>query len=139
MVGWALSMVLIDLPFSHWTHVTFKQLAPSALNLTTMIMSDSPAPVPGHPSPMAGGCQPGSVKFPVPAGKMCDTCKVKPATYPDKNDWNCADMIANSRNFKLNLRVRRVAARALKKKALHISHFKQNSPICGIKLFLALV
>jgi WD40 repeat protein len=25
MVGWALSMVLIDLPFSHWTHVTFKQ------------------------------------------------------------------------------------------------------------------
>jgi hypothetical protein len=24
MVGWALSMVLIDLPFSHWTHVTFK-------------------------------------------------------------------------------------------------------------------
>ena len=30
------------------------------------------------------------VKFPVPAGKMCDTCKVKPATYPDKNDWNCA-------------------------------------------------
>jgi hypothetical protein len=23
MVGWALSMVLIDLPFSHWTHVTF--------------------------------------------------------------------------------------------------------------------
>jgi hypothetical protein len=35
------------------------------------------------------------VKFPVPAGnfklKMCDTCKVKQATYPDKNDWNCAD------------------------------------------------
>ena len=25
MVAWALSMVLIDLPFSHWTHVTFKQ------------------------------------------------------------------------------------------------------------------
>ncbi len=24
MVVWALSMVLIDLPFSHWTHVTFK-------------------------------------------------------------------------------------------------------------------
>ena len=24
MVAWALSMVLIDLPFSHWTHVTFK-------------------------------------------------------------------------------------------------------------------
>jgi hypothetical protein len=25
MVGWALSIGLIDLPFSHWTHVTFKQ------------------------------------------------------------------------------------------------------------------
>ncbi len=24
MVGWALSIGLIDLPFSHWTHVTFK-------------------------------------------------------------------------------------------------------------------
>ncbi len=31
MVAWALSMVLIDLPFSHWTHasVTFKQRAGS--------------------------------------------------------------------------------------------------------------
>ena len=29
MVTWALSMVLIDLPFSHWTHVTFKQVRPS--------------------------------------------------------------------------------------------------------------
>ncbi len=28
MVAWALSMVLIDLPFSHWTHVTFKQRPP---------------------------------------------------------------------------------------------------------------
>jgi hypothetical protein len=25
MVGWALSIGLIDLPFTHWTHVTFKQ------------------------------------------------------------------------------------------------------------------
>ena len=25
VVGWALSIGLIDLPFSHWTHVTFKQ------------------------------------------------------------------------------------------------------------------
>ena len=25
MVGWALSIGLIDLPFSHWMHVTFKQ------------------------------------------------------------------------------------------------------------------
>jgi hypothetical protein len=25
MVGWALSIGLIDLPFSHWTHVTFKR------------------------------------------------------------------------------------------------------------------
>jgi hypothetical protein len=29
MVGWALSIGLIDLPFSHWTHVTFKQVHPS--------------------------------------------------------------------------------------------------------------
>ncbi len=28
MVGWALSIGLIDSPFSHWTHVTFKQLPP---------------------------------------------------------------------------------------------------------------
>jgi hypothetical protein len=27
MVGWALSIGLIDLPFSHWTHVTFKHRA----------------------------------------------------------------------------------------------------------------
>jgi hypothetical protein len=26
MVGWALSIRLIDLPFSHWTHVTFKRV-----------------------------------------------------------------------------------------------------------------
>ncbi len=31
------------------------------------------------------------VKIPIPAGKMCDTCKVKPAAFPDKNDWNCAE------------------------------------------------
>jgi hypothetical protein len=31
------------------------------------------------------------VKITIPAGKMCDTCKVKPAAYPDKNDWNCAE------------------------------------------------
>ncbi len=29
MVGWALSSGLIDLPFSHWTHVTLKVGAPS--------------------------------------------------------------------------------------------------------------
>ncbi len=28
MVGWALSLGLIDLPFSHWTHVTFKHERP---------------------------------------------------------------------------------------------------------------
>ena len=28
MVGWALSIGLIDLPFSHWTHVTFKHMVP---------------------------------------------------------------------------------------------------------------
>jgi hypothetical protein len=27
VVGWALSIGLIDLPFSHWTHVTFKHLS----------------------------------------------------------------------------------------------------------------
>ncbi len=27
MVGWTLSIGLIDLPFSHWTHVTFKHLS----------------------------------------------------------------------------------------------------------------
>ncbi len=32
-----------------------------------------------------------SAKITVPVGKMCDACKVKPAAYPDKNDWNCAD------------------------------------------------
>lgn len=31
------------------------------------------------------------VKITVPVGKICDTCKVKPAAYPDNNDWNCAD------------------------------------------------
>ena len=31
------------------------------------------------------------LKITVPVGKMCDACKVKPAAYPDKNDWNCAD------------------------------------------------
>ena len=31
------------------------------------------------------------VKVSVPKGKMCDTCKVKPALYPDKKEWNCAD------------------------------------------------
>jgi hypothetical protein len=28
MVGWTLSIGLIDLPFSHWTHVTFKHTLP---------------------------------------------------------------------------------------------------------------
>ncbi len=33
------------------------------------------------------------VKVVVPTGKMCDTCKVKPAVFPDnlKNEWNCAE------------------------------------------------
>ncbi len=28
----------------------------------------------------------------VPSGKMCDTCKVNPATHPDslRGEWNCA-------------------------------------------------
>jgi hypothetical protein len=34
MVGWALSIGLIDLPFSHWTHVTFKHLSPPDPTLT---------------------------------------------------------------------------------------------------------
>ncbi len=31
------------------------------------------------------------VKITVPVGKICDTCKVKPAAYSDNNDRNCAD------------------------------------------------
>ena len=40
MVAWALSMVLIDLPFSHWTHVTFKQRKLDSL-VTTQIVCES--------------------------------------------------------------------------------------------------
>jgi hypothetical protein len=31
IVGWALSIGLIDLPFSHWTHVKFKHIGSSGL------------------------------------------------------------------------------------------------------------
>ncbi len=43
MVAWALSMVLIDLPFSHWTHVTFKQASLLRQRLRQQRVNGQPA------------------------------------------------------------------------------------------------
>ncbi len=45
MIGWALSIVLIDLPFSHWTHVTFKH-SPSGRSCWPALARDRCRPGP---------------------------------------------------------------------------------------------
>jgi hypothetical protein len=75
MVGWALSMVLIDLPFSHWTHVTFKH---DARGVGTPSQS---APLHGH-SPPARPSQP-----PPPHGPHATAQDVPPRPPPPPACW----------------------------------------------------
>ena len=47
MVDWALSVELIGLPFSHWTHVTFKQTIPDLVHHGVRSNSTGQAASPG--------------------------------------------------------------------------------------------
>ncbi len=55
IVGWVLSIRLIDLPFSHWTHVTFKQVGGQGEG----VLSESPLGVWG-PGPREGTAMSGA-------------------------------------------------------------------------------
>ncbi len=55
MVGWALSIGLIDLPFSHWTHVTFKHPSRMGRLVLNLIVTSSQMTVsPSSPATQSG-------------------------------------------------------------------------------------
>jgi hypothetical protein len=81
MVGWALSIGLIDLPFSHWTHVTFKHCAPVGRQ----------AHIPPHPT--AGWPQAGAValheRYRDVLGATCPTRAIAKCT---RRDTQCGSL-----------------------------------------------
>ncbi len=71
--------------------VRARQKSPTAGGAASVGGLSRPVSMRLAPSALNDNVHQAGVKFPVPAGKMCDTCKVKQALCPDKRDWNCAD------------------------------------------------